>query len=128
MFERGIVYMIEQDPDPHGFTDPVTETKQMVYVTETGTVYHLSRSCTHLDLAISPVTSEQLSASRNASGGNYRVCELCGMSAASQGTYYITKEGDRYHSSLSCSGLKRTVYEIPISQVGDRRPCSRCSR
>lgn len=33
MFERGIVYLIEQDPDPHGFTDPVTETKQMVYVT-----------------------------------------------------------------------------------------------
>lgn len=33
MFERSIIYLIEQDPDPHGFTEPVRETKQMVYVT-----------------------------------------------------------------------------------------------
>lgn len=33
MFERGIVYLITQDPDPHGFTDPVEESKQMVYCT-----------------------------------------------------------------------------------------------
>ncbi len=111
-----------------GAAEEGEEKEQMVYVTETGTVYHLSRSCTHLDLAISPVAAGQLSASRNASGGTYRVCEMCGMLTASQGTYYITKEGDRYHTSLSCSGLKRTVYEIPISQVGDRRSCSRCSR
>ena len=109
-----------------GAAGETEEEERMVYVTETGTVYHLSRSCTHLDLAIRPVTSEQLPGSRNASGGTYGACEKCGMLVASQGTYYITKEGDSYHSSLSCSGLKRTVYEIPISQVGDRRPCSRC--
>ena len=111
-----------------GTPEDTEEKEQMVYVTETGTVYHLSRSCTHLDLKISPVTSEQLASSRNASGAGYTVCEVCGMRQAAQGTFYITKEGDRYHSSLECSGLKRTVYEIPISQVGDRRPCSRCSR
>ena len=33
MFLRDVIYLIQQDPDPHGFTDPVTETKQMVYVT-----------------------------------------------------------------------------------------------
>ena len=111
-----------------GAAGETEEKEQMVYVTETGTVYHLSRSCTHLDLAITPVASDQLSSSRNASGAGYQACEMCGMRLASQGTYYITKEGDRYHSSLACSGLKRTVYEIPISQVGNKRPCSRCSR
>jgi hypothetical protein len=109
-----------------GAAEETKEEEQMVYVTETGTVYHLSRSCTHLDLAIRAVSPDQLSSSRNKSGGCYQVCEKCGLGCASQGTYYITNEGDRYHSSLSCSGLKRTVYEIPISQVGDRRPCSRC--
>lgn len=33
MFLRDVIYLIQQDPDPHGFTDPVTETRQMVYVT-----------------------------------------------------------------------------------------------
>lgn len=33
MFERGTIYLINQDPDPHGFTDPVEETMRMAYVT-----------------------------------------------------------------------------------------------
>ena len=33
MFERSIIYLIQQDPDPHGFTEPVEEMKQMVFVT-----------------------------------------------------------------------------------------------
>jgi len=33
MFLRDVIYLIQQDPDPHGFTDTVTETKHMVYVT-----------------------------------------------------------------------------------------------
>ena len=33
MFQRGVIYLITQSPDPHGFTDAVEETTQMVYVT-----------------------------------------------------------------------------------------------
>lgn len=33
MFLRDVIYLIRQDPDLHGFTDPVTETRHMVYVT-----------------------------------------------------------------------------------------------
>ena len=100
--------------------------ERIVYVTENGTVYHLSRSCTHLDLTITPVASGEVGARRNASGAVYRECEVCGGRFSTQETYYITPEGDRYHTSLGCNGLKRTIYEIPISQVGEKRACSRC--
>lgn len=33
MFDRNVIYLISQSPDPRGFTDPVRETEQMVYVT-----------------------------------------------------------------------------------------------
>ncbi|MBR1470010.1 MAG: hypothetical protein IJ600_00040 [Lachnospiraceae bacterium] len=102
------------------------EQERIVYVTENGTVYHLSRSCTHLDLSITPVSAEEAAAKRNASGAVYRPCEICGSRRAGAATYYITSEGDRYHTSLDCSGLKRTIYEVPVSQVGNKRACSRC--
>jgi len=100
--------------------------ERIVYITENGTVYHLSRSCTHLDLSIRPVAAGSVGEYRNNGGGTYRVCEICGAPLPGQEVVYITDEGDRYHSSLSCSGLKRTILEIPISQVGGKRACSRC--
>lgn len=102
---------------------PDNETERMVYITETGTVFHLTETCTYLDLSIHPVTRESISGYRNQSGVVYRSCEICGSDGD---TYYITDYGDCYHVSLSCSGLKRTIMVIPISQVGDRRACSRC--
>lgn len=104
--------------DAGSMEDPI------VYVAENGTVYHLSRSCTHLDLKIRPVDSKTVGNERNNGGGKYKRCEICG---GGSGTVYITDEGDRYHASLSCSGLKRTIYEIPLSQVGNKRLCSRCA-
>lgn len=107
----------------------------MVYITETGTVFHLTTSCTYLDLSIRTVTMEEISDCRNYNGGIYHRCEICGDSIArtgeeydvSAGTcYFITNYGDRYHTTLNCSGLRRTISEIPISQVGERRACSRC--
>ncbi len=103
-----------------------TEAERIVYVTEKGTVYHLSRSCTHLDLSITAIDAGTVENCRNAAGEIYQACEICGRRFSTQETYYITKEGDCYHTSLGCSGLKRTIYEIPISQVGEKRACSRC--
>ena len=101
------------------------EDDRIVYITETGEVYHLSRSCSHLNLSIHEVSADSLESLRNSSGGKYKPCENCKGEGEN---VYITDDGDRYHSSLSCSGLKRTIIEIKYSEVGDRRACSGCGR
>ncbi len=106
---------------------PSEDNEKMVYITETGTVYHLYRDCTYLRLSIREVNIGQVGNLRNEAGGKYTECNLCKDSAADGiQTVYITDSGDRYHWNLACSGLKRTVITIPISQVGDRNLCSRC--
>ena len=96
----------------------------IVYVTETGFVYHKDYHCTYLDLSIHMVPAEEVGGLRNNNGGKYHACERCGGSGSTG--VYITDTGDRYHSSLTCSGLKRTVYAVPVSEAVGKRPCSKC--
>ena len=95
----------------------------VVYITETGLVYHRDYHCTHLDLSIRMVSSEEVKGLRNKSGGKYHTCERC---KGGTGGVYITDTGNRYHSSLSCSGLKRTVYAVPLSEIAGKRACLKC--
>lgn len=101
-----------------------------VYITENGTVYHLTKNCTHLALSIKEALFEQIEGLRNDSGGKYKKCELCGDKGnmADQNSVYITNTGDRYHWDLDCSGLKRTIIAILLSEVGDRSLCKRCGK
>jgi len=96
------------------------------YYTQHGTVYHTSRSCTHLDLSIRGVTYAQAGSSRNKSGGKYHKCEKCADSLHTRAMVYITDYGNRYHSSLTCSGLKRSIYMIRRSEAVGKRMCSKC--
>ena len=96
-----------------------------VYITDGGTVYHTARSCTHLTLSIRLAGKEEIADLRNASGGRYRPCEKCGGDGS--GIVYVTTEGDRYHNTIECSGLKRSVRCVPLSEAGGRAPCSRCA-
>ena len=98
--------------------------EEYVYITETGTVYHTDRECSYLRLSIRETDRGSLEHLRNSSGHKYYACETCGHAAGNR--VYITSDGTCYHSSLSCSGLKRTVMCIPLSEVGGRKPCSRC--
>lgn len=106
------------------------ENDRLVYITDTGTVYHTTQNCTHLKLSISNVNFSNIPNLRNQNGEKYKPCEKCVKNALlSKGAMvYITTEGDRYHSDRNCSGLKRSVKTIKLSEAGGRRPCSRCGR
>jgi hypothetical protein len=102
------------------------DTEELVYITETGTVYHTSKNCTHLTLSIQKKDVSQIHILRNDGGGKYHPCELCDDQEMSGNQVYITNTGDRYHVSLSCSGLKRTILTVPLGEVANRSLCSRC--
>ena len=106
-----------------GFTQLETE-EVYVYITPTGSVYHLFRDCTHLNLSIDKVVFAQALILKNEYGEGYRKCELCKESYGA--LVYITKEGNCYHSQKDCSGLKRTVQTIALSKVQGRDCCLRC--
>lgn len=97
----------------------------VVYITETGMVYHKDYHCTYLDLSIQMASAGEVEKMRNKSGGKYNPCQSCAQETTS-GAVYITAYGDRYHRSLSCSGLKRTIYAVPISEAAGKGACSKC--
>lgn len=106
-----------------GFTGLQTD-ETYVYITPEGRVYHLYSDCTHLSLSIQSVSIGKALSSKNEYGESYRKCELCGDQAG--GLVYITSEGNCYHFQRSCSGLKRTVRQVPLSTVEGRSCCIRC--
>lgn len=111
--------------DPRHYAGEENEEDPMVYITETGTVYHIDRNCTYLNPAVHSVSAADVGNRRNASGGKYHACEICG-SRVELTTVYITDQGSSYHNNLNCSGLKRTIYTVPLSQTGGRGRCSKC--
>ncbi len=95
---------------------------RIVYVTERGTVYHLRADCSHICLTIKNAQAIKTVIQ----GGRFRPCEKCVKRKGDLKAIYITAEGDCYHSSLACSGLKRTVKAVYLSEIPGMRPCSRC--
>lgn len=103
------------------------EEETFVYVTPHGTVYHTDRSCHYLDLSTRSIPEGSVRAARNKDGGCYYPCEICGRRSGS-GVFYITDYGTSYHTSLSCSGLRRSVQMIKKSEAEaeGKGPCSKC--
>lgn len=100
---------------------------EIVYITKNGTVYHKTKECKHLIIDILETTFAESQKLRNNSGHKYKKCEYCVHNSLSNiSTVFITPDGDRYHSSLQCSGLTRSLIEINIKDIGNKRPCSDC--
>ena len=100
--------------------------KDMVYVTETGIVYHEDSNCTYLDMSVSAVNAEQIEDLRNESGGKYYPCESCEKIGEDVAICYITLYGTRYHKSLECKKIQRTIYAITIDEAYGLGGCSKC--
>lgn len=111
--------------DVAGSVSDSTQEDPMVYITETGTVYHLDRNCTYLNPTVEAVSAGSVSGRRNTSGRKYAACGLCGGVGTGK-EVYITNYGTNYHRKITCPGLKRTIYTVPLSEVGGRGRCSKC--
>lgn len=103
------------------------EEEVFVFVAENGEVYHVDRECTHLKLSVRQVTWQQACNSKNEQGKKYVACEKCSRTGTAD-VVYITDEGACYHFAATCSGLKRTVACVPLSEVGNLRQCQRCGQ
>lgn len=93
-----------------------------VYVSEYGQVYHTDPMCSHIRLKIFMVSENRAK--------HYEPCDKCIRTGIHRGnTYYITATGECYHSRLGCSGLKRNIDCMMITEAKTRgfRPCSRCA-
>lgn len=112
-----------------GFTGIETkdnrEQEIYVYITKTGSKYHLSCHCTYLNVQIQAANYEEVAFLRNLSGEKYHACLKCGSGIS--GIVYITAGGNSYHSQSDCSSLKRTVYMIPLSEADGYEACNKCS-
>lgn len=102
----------------NGQNQAINQDEIYVYITDNREAYHTTRSCSHLDLSITPAT-ENL-----AETNGYSPCGFCGGGA--RGVVLITNYGNRYHSKNDCIGLKRTVYRVKKSQVEGLGACRRC--
>lgn len=104
------------------------EAKQMVWVTENGSVYHTDSSCSHINLSIQVSSPGALAWKRNQDGEKYKECEQCVGNGAAGAEVYYTKYGNRYHNSLSCKGLKRKVKFVALEQTDGLPQCSKCAK
>lgn len=102
------------------------KSENVYYITTDSEVYHCFRECTHLQLSIMRTDFERLDNCRNMEGSRYKACEYCIGESESYDYVYIALQGEKYHSTLACKGLKRTIYVITDNQTVGRRRCQRC--
>lgn len=105
--------------------DEGDENDTTVYITPSGTVYHLSEDCTYLKPRVQSISAAGIDNQRSSNGSCYYPCESC--RPGKTGTVYYTPDGNRYHSSSSCNKIKRTIQTVHLSEIeGKRHACSKC--
>ena len=99
---------------------------EYVYVTVYGQVFHVKLDCSYLKRTIEALQVSSIGSRRNDAGEQYTICEYCGKFGC-QETIYITPTGNKYHFTLSCPSLKRTITLLVRTEAEKNyRPCSRC--
>lgn len=125
--ERGFIGLSCNENNLHKEND--NNDDEIVYITKNGTVYHENSNCTYLKVKTTRISIVELESKRNDSGAIYYPCEEClDGNPMHQGFCYIAEYGDRYHSNINCKKIYRNIITIPKSKVGNRKPCSKCSK
>lgn len=100
--------------------------EKIVYMTEFGGKYHLSKGCKYLNMAVLSVDKDNIANIRNKNGAKYYCCHRCRGKQCS--AYYITEYGNRYHASRDCTAISRTIIEKKLSEVEGIPCCKECER
>lgn len=108
-----------------GDTVSGNEKEEMVYITRSGTAYHRQRECVYLNPSIRMLDISQAQNAQNGEGKTYTACSVCGGNSQ---LVYVTEDGARYHSTVTCSSLKRSVESVTLQEAVEsgRHACSRC--
>ena len=96
--------------------------EELVYITKSGEAYHRERSCLYLNPSIRLADREEITA-------DYTPCSVCvGGGPLGNRLIYVTDGGSRYHNTVSCSGLRRTIESVTLMQALEmgRHACPRC--
>ena len=103
----------------------VAKEKDVVYMTEHGTVYHESRACTYLTVTVRRVDADAIDQERNSSGRKYKECERCDREEKTE-SVYVSSGGTKFHRNLQCPALKRNVMEKTREEVEGVPGCHKC--
>ena len=100
--------------------------EKMVYITESGSVYHKDPGCSYLNVSLKQIPGTSVLAANNQYGGHYTACETCSRNQKPAGVVFVTEQGNHYHNLETCSGLKRTVRMVKETETSGMKCCSRC--
>ena len=103
------------------------EEEEKVYVSANGTVYHRKATCSFIKLSVKQIEFGDVASARSKNGEIYRPCEYCCRGEIGS-SVFITDYGNRYHSTLSCGELKRTIQTMTVSEAQEKglRACKKC--
>ncbi len=106
------------------------EDSEIVYITANGSVYHRNSACTYIKVSTEKVLYSDIGYKRNKSGSKYRRCTKCiGKNYDITGpdkVVYISRYGNHYHITDTCTAISRNVMAVKLNEVYDRRVCSKC--
>lgn len=108
-------------------TDSSEEDKGNVYITKSGTVYHIYKDCTYLFVKLTKIKYSDVESKRNASGGKYYPCSACIKNISEPEYVYVSQYGECYHSDEKCKRIYRNIIEVSADEVSGRSICSKCS-
>ena len=99
---------------------------EYVYITRSGTKYHRSPVCTHINIKPHAVNAQDIQNAGNRYGRKYKACSVCHPSIS--GILFVTDDGECYHCDSGCPALKRTVYMISLKEAIENgySACSKC--
>lgn len=103
--------------------DPRRE--ELVFITASGTAWHRDRGCDYLNPRIELLSLDEAAAAKNSGGQPYTPCLLCRPAGP---IVYVTASGERYHGTVTCGGLRRTITGVSIEEAQEmgRHACPKC--